>query len=236
MAIGWDASAAAWIAIQGEAGDFGRVHVLDTPMLALVDELAPARLLDVGCGEGRFCRMLAARGIAATGIDPAAALIAQARALHPAGDYRVAGAETMDVEAGVHDLAVCYLSLIDMPDLDAALARIVAAICPGGHLLIANLTAFNTAAVHLGWVKPLVGEPSFPIDHYLEERPRRTAWLGVDIINHHRPLKRYMQALLAHGLVLTHFDEPPATGGPADKRERYNRVPNFHIMLWQKPA
>jgi 2-polyprenyl-3-methyl-5-hydroxy-6-metoxy-1,4-benzoquinol methylase len=231
---GWDASAAAWIAIQGDDGDFGRVHVLDAPMLALVEALAPRTVLDVGCGEGRFCRMLGARGIATTGIDPTAALIERARALHAEGDYRVEAAETMT--AGSHDLVVCYLSLIDMPDLDAALARIVAAIRPGGHLLIANLTAFNTAAVHLGWVKSMIGEPSFPIDHYLDERPRRTAWRGVDIFNHHRPLKRYMQALLGHGLVLTHFDEPPATGGPADKRERYNRVPNFHIMGWQKPA
>jgi SAM-dependent methyltransferase len=180
--------------------------------------------------------MLAARGIAATGIDPTAALIARARELHPAGDYRVARAEAMDLAPGGFDMAVCYLSLIDMPDLDAALAGILAAIRPGGDLLIANLTAFNTAAVHLGWVKPTIGEPSFPIDHYLEERPRRTAWRGVDIINHHRPLKRYMQALLAAGLVLTHFDEPPATGGPPDKRDRYNRVPNFHIMNWRKPA
>ncbi len=231
---GWDSSAAAWIGIQGEAGDFGRVHVLDAPMLALVDALAPATVLDVGCGEGRFCRMLEARGLATTGVDPTAALIERARALHPQGDYRVEGAETMTV--GAHDLVACYLSLIDMPDLDAALTRIVAAIRPGGHLLIANLTAFNTAAVHLGWVKPLIGEPSFPIDHYLEERPRRTAWRGVDIVNHHRPLKRYMQALLNQGLVLTHFDEPPATGGPPDKRDRYNRVPNFHIMAWRKPA
>lgn len=72
---GWDTSAAAWIDIQGEAGDFGRVHVLDAPMLALVDALAPATVLDVGCGEGRFCRMLEARGLATTGVDPTAALI-----------------------------------------------------------------------------------------------------------------------------------------------------------------
>jgi 2-polyprenyl-3-methyl-5-hydroxy-6-metoxy-1,4-benzoquinol methylase len=231
---GWDASAAAWIAVQGDDGDFGRVHVLDAPMLALIGQMAPANVLDVGCGEGRFCRMLSARGLAATGIDPTAALIAQARALHPAGDYRVETAEAMTV--GQFDLVVCYLSLIDMPDLDAALARIVAAIRPGGHLLIANLTSFNTAAVHLGWHKPPTGEPIFPIDDYLAERPRRTAWAGIDIINHHRPLKRYMQALLGHGLMLTHFDEPPATGGPAAKRDRYNRVPNFHIMCWRKPA
>lgn len=231
---GWDASAQAWIDVQGDDGDFGRVHVLDAPMLALVEQLAPASVLDVGCGEGRFCRMLSGRGIATCGVDPTTALIDRARALHPDGNYRVEPAEAMTV--GQHDLVVCYLSLIDMPDLGAALAPIVAAIRPGGHLLIANLTAFNTAAVHLGWVKPLIGEPSFPIDHYLDERPRRTAWRGIDIINHHRPLKSYMQALLGHGLVLTHFDEPPATGGPADKRDRYNRVPNFHIMLWQKPA
>jgi 2-polyprenyl-3-methyl-5-hydroxy-6-metoxy-1,4-benzoquinol methylase len=236
MTAGWDASAAAWIAIQGESGDFGRMHVLDVPMMALVAAAAPARVLDVGCGEGRFCRMLGQRGISTTGIDPAAALIERAQALHPHGDYRIADAETMDVEAAGYDMAVCYLSLIDMPDLDTALATIVAAIRPGGDLLIANLTAFNTAAAHLGWLKPLQGEPSFPIDHYLDERPRRTAWCGVDVINHHRPLKRYMQALLGHGLILTHFDEPPATGGPADKRDRYNRVPNFHIMNWRKPG
>ncbi len=236
MSAGWDASADAWIAVQGAAGDFGRVHVLDAPMLALVDDRAPSRVLDVGCGEGRFCRMLAARDIHTTGIDPAARLIEQARSLHEGGDYRVASAETMMFDSDTWDMAVCYLSLIDMPDLDAALSRIVAAIRPGGDLLIANLTAFNTASVHLGWERPLLGEPRFAIDHYLEERPRRTAWRGVDIINHHRPLKRYMQAFLGQGLVLTHFDEPPATGGPPDKRDRYNRVPNFHIMCWQKPA
>lgn len=236
MASGWDASAQAWIAVQGDDGDFGRVHVLDAPMLALVDGLAPTRVLDVGCGEGRFCRMLARRDIATTGVDPTAALIERARTLHAAGDYRIATAEAMDVEAGGYDMAVCYLSLIDMADLDAALACIVAAIRPGGQLLIANLTAFNTAAVHVGWERPLLGEPRFPIGHYLEERPVRTAWRGIDIVNHHRPLKRYMQALLGHGLALTHFDEPPATGGPADKRDRYNRVPNFHIMAWMKPG
>jgi SAM-dependent methyltransferase len=84
-------------------------------MLAIVEELGPARVLDVGCGEGRFCRMLADRGIITTGIDPTAALI-------------------------------------------------------------------------------------------------------------------------DHRLMLTHVDEPPATGGPPDKRDRYNRVPNFHIMAWRKPA
>jgi 2-polyprenyl-3-methyl-5-hydroxy-6-metoxy-1,4-benzoquinol methylase len=235
MAAGWDASAQAWIAVQGTAGDFGRQHVLDAPMLALVAAHAPRNVLDVGCGEGRFCRMLGARGIATTGIDPAAALIARARALHPAGDYMVATAEGMALPPASFDMAVCYLSLIDMPDLATALANIVAAIRPGGTLLIANLTAFNTASVDKGWRHTPGQEPLFCIDDYLTERPVSVAWAGISITNHHRPLKTYMQALLGHGLRLTHFDEPPATGGPEPKRARYNRVPNFHIMAWAKP-
>ncbi|MEI6418471.1 MAG: methyltransferase domain-containing protein [Sphingomonadales bacterium] len=235
MAAGWDASAQAWIAVQGDAGDFGRRHVLDAPMLALVDRYAPRNVLDVGCGEGRFCRMLAAQGLATTGIDPTAALIAQAQALHPAGDYQVAAAETMVVPPASFDMVVCYLSLIDMPDLAVALANIVAAIRPGGTLLIANLTAFNTASVDQGWRHTPGQESLFCIDHYFTERAVSLAWAGISVVNHHRPLKTYMQALLGHGLQLTHFDEPPATGGPEPKRDRYNRVPNFHIMAWVKP-
>ena len=101
MATDWDASARAWIASQGESGDFARNHSLDAPMLARAMAQPVTRVLDVGCGEGRFCRMLFRHGIAATGIDPTAALLAQARALHPEGDYRAGRAEALDFSAGV---------------------------------------------------------------------------------------------------------------------------------------
>lgn len=58
MTDGWDQSADAWVASLGEAGDFSRRHVLDGPMTARVAALGPVRALDVGCGEGRFCRIL----------------------------------------------------------------------------------------------------------------------------------------------------------------------------------
>jgi hypothetical protein len=61
-------------------------------------------------------------------------------------------------------------------------------------------------------------------------------WNGISITNHHRPLKRYLQALIGRGLVLTHYDEPEPVGGPPDKAARYRRAPYFHIMEWQKPA
>jgi trans-aconitate methyltransferase len=71
-------------------------------------------------------------------------LLARARELDPDGNYRLGSAETMEFDAEF-DLVVSYLSLIDMPDLVGGSAKMVAALRPGGTLLIANLTSFNTA-------------------------------------------------------------------------------------------
>jgi SAM-dependent methyltransferase len=92
---GWDASANAWIANMGERGDFSREFVLDAPMLARARARGAASALDVGCGEGRFCRMLRAEGVAAVGIDPTPALVAHASACDPDGDYRIGAAELL---------------------------------------------------------------------------------------------------------------------------------------------
>jgi len=44
--------------------------VLDPVMMERVGQGRFASALDVGCGEGRFCRMLSAAGVRVTGIDP----------------------------------------------------------------------------------------------------------------------------------------------------------------------
>jgi SAM-dependent methyltransferase len=232
---GWAASASAWIVEQGDHGDYGRRFVLDAPMRARVEERGFRNALDVGCGEGRFCRIMQRAGIRTTGIDPTEALLARARELDPHGDYRLGRAETMEVEAEF-DLVVSYLSLIDMPDLAAAIARMATALRPGGTLLIANLTSFNTAGQPDGWTRDGEGVVRFSIDHYMDERSIWVSWNGIRLQNWHRPLSTYMTLLLDQGLQLRLFVEPGPSGGDPDRIARHRRVPFFHIMEWQKPV
>lgn len=233
---GWSASASAWIVEQGDDGDYGRRFVLDSPMRARIEGRGFRNALDVGCGEGRFCRIMQRAGIRTTGIDPTEALLARARELDPAGDYRLCRAETMDVVAAGFDLVVSYLSLIDMPDLGTAIAKMVAALRPGGTLLIANLTSFNTAGQPDGWTRDAEGIPRFAIDHYMDVRSIWLNWRGIRIQNWHRPLSTYMTLLLDQGLQLRLFVEPQPVGGNPDRNAFHRRVPYFHIMEWQKPA
>jgi len=237
MSDGWDSSAQGWIDAQGEAGDWTRVHVLDRPMLARVDAGRFATALDVGCGEGRFCRMLRARGIGAIGIDPTTRLIEEAQRRDLGGDYRIGRAEALPFADGAFDLVVSYLSLIDIPDLARAIAEMARVLAPGGVLLIANLTSFATASAVPGvtWARDAAGNRLyFAIDHYLEPRPERVAWGEISIVNHHRPLGIYMSLLLAQGLRLTQFDEPRAGGADPERAAAYDRVPWAFVMEWRK--
>lgn len=234
MFSGWAESATAWIADMGDRGDYGRACILDRPMLERVRGRGFRRALDVGCGEGRFCRMLQAEGIATVGVDPTEALLGEARRRDPHGDYRIGRAEALDFTENSFDLVVSYLTLIDIDDVAGAIGEMTRVLRPGGTLLIANLSSFATAGTDGGWARYAAGRERFCIDRYLEERAEWVGWRGIRVRNWHRPLGRYMALLLAAGLRLTHFAEPEPHSGDPEQAERYRRVPWFLLMEWGK--
>lgn len=236
MSDGWKESAREWISGVGSEGDWSRRFVLDTPMIERVAGRGFASAIDVGCGEGRFCRMMQAAGLHTIGIDPTEELIEQARRLDPEGDYRVGRAEALDLADSSVDLAVSYLSLIDIPDLHQAILEVRRVMRPGGTFLIANLQSFNTAGDPAGWTREADGSRRFYIDHYMDERVQWVAWSGIRVQNWHRPLGTYMSALLEAGFQLRHFAEPEPIGAEKNQADRYRRAPYFLLMEWQSAS
>ena len=237
MTDGWDDSAAAWLEEMGQAGDYGRAFVLDPAMRERLRRRSWRRALDVGCGEGRLCRMLRSDGVEAVGLDPTAALLAAARERDPTGRYVDGRAEELPFDDGEFDLVVSCCSLIDIPDHVRAIREMARVLAPGGTLLIANLNGFVSASNGLGWTTREDGSRRhFAFDHYLDERSEWAEWRQMRIRNWHRPLCAYMRALLEAGLLLRHFDEPPARGGDPVKAEYQRRAPWFVVMEWEKPA
>nr|WP_046477473.1 MULTISPECIES: class I SAM-dependent methyltransferase [Filomicrobium] len=235
MSDGWRESAPAWITSMGDRGDFSREFVLDGPMIERVRERNFQSALDVGCGEGRFCRMLRAHGIKVVGIDPTEALVEAAWQRDPQGDYRIGRAEALAFPNNTFDLVISYLTLIDIPDVAKAIAEMGRVLRPGGTLLIANLTSFSTAGKNGGWSRDSNGELQFCIDHYLEERAEWVELRDIRIRNWHRPMSSYMRLLLAEGLILRAFEEPAPVGGDPEIADRCRRVPWFVVMEWEKP-
>ncbi|NRB36463.1 MAG: class I SAM-dependent methyltransferase [Rhodobacteraceae bacterium] len=223
----------------GKGGDATRAHVLDAPMLAALP--ATGRALDIGCGEGRFCRMMASRGMQAVGVEPTDALLrAQAQKRDPNGTHLAARAEELPFDDASFDVTVFYLSLIDIPQFRAAISEAARVLRQGGRKLIANLHAYVSARpriwpnVDSHWVETGDLPRHMAIDDMQEERSTPSRWDEISVTNYHRPLSAYIQALLGAALILRDFADPPATGPDPDVNTHYHRMPWAFFMAWQQ--
>ncbi len=230
----------------GERGDFAREHILDTPMLERVRASGARVALDLGCGEGRFSRLMAGEGLDVTGVDPTRALVREAsrraQQAGPGGARFLTGrAEAIPLQEDSVDLVVAYLCLMDIEDLHAAYGEIIRVLRPGGRLLVANLSSFATAMPRddfaNGWLRQHRAAPpgAFVCEDYHATRSYWVGWRGIRVRNWHRPMQDYLAPLMRRGMTLTHFAEPVPGDGPHELVSYYRRAPMFVLMEWQKP-
>lgn len=185
----------------------------------------PGRLtLDVGCGEGRVSRDLAERGHRVIGIDVSPSMVAAARAAHPDGRYIEGDARAIPLEDGVADLAIAFMSLMDMDDMPGAIREIGRLLEPGGAFVVAVVHPINSA----GEFVPRDGDENAPfrIESYLDRRRysdtlERQGYL-MTFESIHFTLDDYSRALEAVGFVIEQVREQYD-----DENPRWRRVPLF---------
>lgn len=107
--------------------------------LALVEELGARAVVDVGCGTGTFALMLAERGFAVTGVDPAAGSLGIARAKPGAERVRWVHGDATGLAAAGADLATmtgnAAQAITEPADWAATLRGIHGALRSGGHFV-----------------------------------------------------------------------------------------------------
>jgi len=120
---------------------FKRSVALDDVRLnALLNRLAPLngrRVLDLGCGKGRFARPLAEAGAEVIGLDVSAGMLAEAE-----GIPCVRGsARRLPFAAGSFDVVVAVEVFEHLESIDPVLSEVRRVLRPGGSLAIVDKNA-----------------------------------------------------------------------------------------------
>jgi SAM-dependent methyltransferase len=195
------------------------------PMLpTLVPELAGQRVVDLGCGEGWFCRVALTQGATSViGIDPSERMLALARerTTDRSISYVRTFAEDADLPAESVDVVVSILALHYVAEFAQVVESIARWLVPGGVLVaVVEHPVATSQDPHEGFTMESDVKVAWPVNHYFDEGERKTEWYVEGVVKYHRRIDTMLNTIIAAGFEIERVSEPAPTREAARKHAR----------------
>lgn len=119
--------------------------------LEFIGNIQGQRVLDLGCGTGRYCVLLTERGAKVVGIDPSHGMLEQAkRKVTPICQFELCYGtmEKMSFPSEHFDLVVSALTLGHLPKLEPALGEAVRVLKKGGQVVMSDVHPYWPVSGH----------------------------------------------------------------------------------------
>jgi malonyl-CoA O-methyltransferase len=119
--------------------------------LDLIGDVRNQRVLDVGCGTGRYCELLAKRGAKVVGIDPSSKMLECAKGkITPDCKFELhlGKIEDADFPDNHFDLIVSALTLGHIPELGPVIKKVSRIIKSQGQLIVSDIHPYWPISGH----------------------------------------------------------------------------------------
>lgn len=198
--MSWSDMAETWLA---ELESDPAYETVITPLL--LETLAPQaglRYLDLGCGEGRVMRSLAARGARAHGVDVSYDLARKA------GDAVVAALPSLPFRSGAYDGVYAVLSLEHIEDHHEVFVEAARVVVRAGSMAIVMNHPYWTAPGSTP-ITDSDGEVLWRPGGYFTDDSSAVPMGDREVRFHHRSMAALLQAAAMAGWSLEHVTEHP---------------------------
>lgn len=192
--------------------------VIKPNLIRILQPKAGEEILDLGCGQGYFARVLGSLGVKVLGVDVAGELIKLATEKAGSNEkYLVLSAEKLvNINSARFDAAICVLALQNIKNLDASVFEISRVLKKGGRaVLVLNHPAFRvpkasdwgfdeTENVQFRRVEKYLSEITQEVDMTQGEKNFSKKKFTTSF---HRPLQVYFKAFSKHGFCVRRLEE-----------------------------
>ena len=233
----WDEHAQWWI--DGFTNGADPEYVEQIIPLAVEELVGRHKVLDLGCGDGQIARALAAQGSDVLGVDPTQLHIDIAIERGGGPRYLLGGATDIPADDNSFDAVVACLVFEHIDQMDEAMTEVARVLKPEGQFsFFLNHPLLQTPGS--GWIDDHIIDPPeqyWRIGPYLVETESiEEVEKDVYIRFIHRPLSRYVNALIANGMTLERMVEPSPPAGFLARAPEYAlahtvpRLLEFHTL------
>lgn len=213
--------------------------VMEEPaVLGALGDVRGARVIDLGCGDGTFGRLLLDGGCQSYfGIDSSKRMVeaATTNLTGTGGEVRLQTMQGFRPVPNSADLVVSRLAFHYVADIEPVFRACYAALGERGRLVFTVVHPVITS--HDATV---AGEKrtSWVVDEYFVRGPRHRNWMGGRTTWFHRTVEDYVCALQQSGFRLTRLSECAPTetlrSDNPEEYERRSRVPLFLLLAGEK--
>jgi ubiquinone/menaquinone biosynthesis C-methylase UbiE len=248
----WDDAAEPWRDFVRTGKDYYRDELNNPAMFELLGDICRKKILDLACGEGYNCRIMAKKGASVYGVDFSERMIdlaVQEEEKEKLGImYSVLDAGNLHVlEKDAFDIVTCFMALQDIENYKDAINEVYRVLKKGGHFIFVmphpcfEKRILNGEIIG-GW--EFKGEPSmenalyYKVDKYFDTHEYTISWnmerLRYTFITtaFHRTLTDYADALSGAGFLISRLKEPtpPEKGYVEYHIEDTLRIPQSIII------
>lgn len=227
-------------------------------LVRLINPRPGMRIVELGAGQGFFCREFAKRGAITVGVELSEKLVEIARTkareenVQDKATFVVAAAEKADVvKSGEADVVLVVLALQNMKFIDQVCGHIERVLKDSGKAyIVLNHPMFRIPKQSSWGYDNVAGKQYRRVDRYMSEleakidmRPGLSAQAGetvAETISFHRPLSAFVSAFTKKGLVVSGMEEwisnKESQEGPRKAAEDTARkeIPLFMCLILSK--
>ena len=240
----WNVAADAWREFVRSGADYYRIEVHGPALLAACGEVGTLNVLDLGCGEGFFSRLLARNGAHVTALDVSAKQLLSAReqeSREPLGiEYVHLDAREIATRFPAHfDLVTACMSLQDIPDA-ASVCKGAASVLRSAGRLVFSVPHPCTDTPVREWERDEQGRKlMLKIDRYFDAGESVMHW-NMPRLKYHwsspfwrYTLQQWSDILFDAGFLVRRLNEPRPTPEQVQANpnlEDCARVPYFLVV------
>ncbi|MCK5128836.1 MAG: methyltransferase domain-containing protein [Clostridiales bacterium] len=190
----WDNVSNQWI--DSLEGNHYRNDILVPETLKMLGEIKDKKVIDIGCGEGGYSRLLAEKGADVVGVDFSKELINEAikhNTIHSIQYYVKDACNLEGIENSTFDSAVSAMCLMAVEDLESAINEAYRVLKPNGRFVLSIL------------------HPCFSYKNYFDEvgyNESLSEHLGKPITFWHKTLSKTINLMIKAGFKLELLCEP----------------------------
>lgn len=230
----WEHHASWWIEGFTEGAD--PEYVEQILPLAAVELEGMKRVLDVGCGDGQVARLAASLGSEfVVGVDPTWNQVVVASERGGGVQVAKASAHRLPFIDESFDAVVACLVFEHIEDVDDAIAEVSRVLAPGGRFcFFLNHPLLQTPGS--GWIDDQILDPP---EQYWRIGPYLVEDLSIEEVEKdvfipfiHRPLSRYVNALIDNGLFIERMLEPAPPPGFLARAAEYEAAATIPRLLY----